>query len=64
MKTIQICEFDRHDTVMLSEIISDYLREEGIDTKSFSFHIEVEVGEKINEKTNRESRSITEISCT
>ena len=43
MKTIQICEFDRHDTVMLSEIISDYLREEGIDTESFSFHIEVEV---------------------
>ena len=43
MRKIQLCEFDRHDTLTLSEIISDYLREEEIDTESFSFHIEVEV---------------------
>ena len=41
METMQIYEFDRHDAVTLSEIISAYLREEGIDTESFSFHIEV-----------------------
>ena len=48
METMQIYEFDRHDTAMLSEIISAYLREEGIDTESFSFHIEVsyEKGER------------------
>tara|TARA_R100000329_G_C7585839_1_gene207678 strand:- start:707 stop:859 length:153 start_codon:yes stop_codon:yes gene_type:complete len=42
-ETIQICEFNRHDTVVLSEIISDYLREKGINTESFSFRIKVEV---------------------
>ena len=41
METIQIHEFDRHDIVTLSEIINEYLREEGIVTESFSFHIEV-----------------------
>ena len=41
MDTMQIYEFDRHDAVTLSEIISDYLREEGIVTESFYFHIEV-----------------------
>ena len=41
METIQINEFDRHDTVTMSDIISAYLREEGIDTESFSFSIEV-----------------------
>ena len=48
METMQIYEFDRHDAVTLSEIISDYLREEGIVTESFSFHIEVsyEKGER------------------
>ena len=41
METMQIHEFDRHDSITLSEIVSDYLREEGIVTESFSFHIEV-----------------------
>ena len=49
METMQIYEFDRHDTVTLSEIISAYLREEGIDTESFSFHIEVSY-EKVEDK--------------
>ncbi len=41
METIQIHEFDRHDIVTLSEIVSNYLREEGVVTESFYFHIEV-----------------------
>lgn len=42
-ETIQICKFNQQDTEILSEIIYDSLREKGIDTGSFSFHIEVEV---------------------
>ena len=41
METMQIYEFDRRDILILSEIINEYLREEGIVTESFSFHIEV-----------------------
>jgi len=41
METIQIHEFDRQDVKLMMEIVSDKLREEGINTESFSFHIEV-----------------------
>ena len=41
METTQIHEFDRHDVELMMEIVSDHLREKGIVTESFSFHIEV-----------------------
>ncbi len=46
MRTIYLHEFDRRDTVTLSNIINEYLIEEGIVPKSFNFHIHVEVEEE------------------
>lgn len=48
MKEIELYEFNKRDSEMLSELIMDYLSEKGIHPESWSYQIKVFIDSEID----------------